>query len=117
MTSHHRLNYVAQTTSPDITVAVNLFSRYSSEPKKDLYRDLVKVLAYLIQTKNIYLQYDRLNESTYNVYSDSSFKIQNAVTTIGTAHMVNGTVFDFFKSKKVFSSYKRDRIRKCVLCS
>lgn len=85
----NRLNCVAQTTRPDIAVAVNLFSRYSSQPTNELFKELLKLLAYLIQTRNIVIQYDRLKELVYNVYSDASFKRINSTTTIGVAHMVN----------------------------
>ena len=60
----------------------------------------------MVRTKTIWLRFDRLEKVVYNVYTDASFRKNGAVTTIGTAHMINGSVFDWscFKSKKVYSS-------------
>ena len=46
----------------------------------------------------------------YNVYSEASYKRADSITTIGVAHMINGTVYDWdcFKSNKVYSSVNEE---------
>lgn len=101
-----RLNYLAMTTRPDLAIYVNILSRYNQEPTVELMKNAIKIVSYLTQTKDLVLQFTRLDKINFCLYSDSSFKIANGESTIGLVAMFNGTAFDWscFKNKNVCTS-------------
>ena len=68
------LLYLALSTRPDITYAVNTLSRRNSDPSTEHFRLATRVIRYLMGTRNLKLLYRRRNSSsTLTAYTDSDF--------------------------------------------
>lgn len=89
-----RLNYLASTIRPDLQIYVNVLSR-CSRPTVELLRELLKVLNYLDKTAEMKLEFKRQSDLNFEIYSDASYFRSTGESTIGLAHMINGTVFDW----------------------
>ncbi|KAK4386328.1 Retrovirus-related Pol polyprotein from transposon TNT 1-94 [Sesamum angolense] len=74
------LMYIMNCTRPDIAYAVNKLSRFTSNPSKDHWKGLIRVLRYLKYTSNYGLHYTRY-PAVLEGYSDANWisdcKIQN----------------------------------------
>ena len=84
------LMYITNCTRPDLACSVNKLSRYTSNPSKEHWKALVRVLRYLKYTLNFGLQYTRFppvleGYSDANWISDTkdSFSTSGFVFTIG----------------------------------
>ncbi|KAL0368431.1 UNVERIFIED_CONTAM: Retrovirus-related Pol polyprotein from transposon TNT 1-94 [Sesamum calycinum] len=67
------LMYIMNCTRPDIAYAVNKLSRFTSNPSKDHWKGLIRVLRYLKYTSNYGLHYTRY-PAVLEGYSDVSWK-------------------------------------------
>lgn len=66
------LRLVADRTRPDVAFAVGYLSRFADFPSKLLMDDCIRVLRYLIKTKNKSLEYRRGNTFQLQAYCDAS---------------------------------------------
>jgi hypothetical protein len=67
------LMYVMLTTRPDLSVSVNLFSRYQSCATINHWEGLMHVLRYIKSTINLRLFYPKCNADVLCGYADASF--------------------------------------------
>ncbi|KAL0283992.1 UNVERIFIED_CONTAM: Retrovirus-related Pol polyprotein from transposon TNT 1-94 [Sesamum angustifolium] len=66
------LMYIMNCTRPDIAYAVNKLSRFTSNPSKDHWKGLIRVLRYLKYTSNYRLHYTRY-PAVLEGYSDANW--------------------------------------------
>ena len=67
------LNYLANTTRPDISMAVHQCARFSNEPKLSHEKAVKRIIKYLIGTKNLGLKIKVNMSLGFKAYADSDF--------------------------------------------
>lgn len=67
------LLYLSRVTRPDISLAVNKLSRYSSNPSQEHFKYLSRVLNYLNYTKNYQLRLNGTKNTELSCYSDADW--------------------------------------------
>ncbi|XP_070667569.1 secreted RxLR effector protein 161-like [Malus domestica] len=68
------LMYAMICTRPDIAYAVNITSRYQSNPGSEHWAAVKTVLKYLRRTKDMFLVYGRVTELRVEAYTDADFQ-------------------------------------------
>jgi hypothetical protein len=86
------LPYLASTTRPDISQAVSLLARYRAAPTTAHYKAGLRVVSYLLGTKEMGLVYGGTWQQTLEGYVDSDFAgdMDTRKSTTGFVFMLNG---------------------------
>jgi hypothetical protein len=102
------LLYLANTTRPDITLAVGILSRYRAAPTTAHWAAGMRVLAYLKGTLDLGLEYSKKQSSDLLGYVDSDYAacLDTRKSTLGYVFMLNGAAVSWSskKQKSVASS-------------
>ncbi|KAL0308195.1 UNVERIFIED_CONTAM: hypothetical protein Sangu_2989200 [Sesamum angustifolium] len=80
------LRYIMNCTRPDIAYVINKLSRFTSNPSKDHWKGLIRVLIYLKYTSNYGLHYTRY-PAVLEGYSDANW-ISDSKATKSTSGYV-----------------------------
>jgi Reverse transcriptase (RNA-dependent DNA polymerase) len=93
-----KLNYLAQSTRPDIAYAVHQCARFSKDPKQEHSKAVKRIGRYLAGTKNDGLLWE-LNDTGLECFSDADFignwdKV-DAETEVATARSRSGYVINY----------------------
>lgn len=67
------LSYLAGRTRPDISYAVNILSQFQSNPGRMHWEALLKLLSYVISTKDFKLNLSNMQDLNLTAYSDAAF--------------------------------------------
>ena len=89
------LLWLSACTRPDIAFSTSVVPRYVSNPGMEHYNALIRILAYLQNTKNYGLKYN-MKESGLGlqVYSDASWCVK--FSTSGALYYFDGNLFAWF---------------------
>ncbi|KAL7483041.1 hypothetical protein ACHAW6_008690 [Cyclotella cf. meneghiniana] len=68
-----KLNYLGQTTRPDILYAVHQAAKYSADPRVEHGEALVYIIKYLKATRHIGLQFKPASSKGFQCYCDADF--------------------------------------------
>ena len=68
-----KLNYVAQTSRPDIVFAVHQLAKYSSDPREPHGDALLHLIRYLKKTREIGIRFSPLPDRGFDCYCDADF--------------------------------------------
>ena len=87
-------------TRPDIAFTVSKLSRFTSNPRTDHWKAIVRVLRYLRYTRNYGLHYTR-DPAILEGYSDASWisDTQNSKATSGYVFTLGGAAVSWKSSK------------------
>lgn len=87
------LMYLMIGTRPDISFAVNYFSKFQENPTTEIWNHLTKILRYLKKTKHFSLIYTKGNESLIG-YSDASWgsDIHDSRSVSGYLFKINSNI-------------------------
>ncbi|CAI6374264.1 unnamed protein product [Macrosiphum euphorbiae] len=100
------LMYVMIQTRPDLSVAVNLFSRYQSQPTDSLYIQLKRVLRYVKGTTDFGLIYKKGKEvSPLRGFVDADF-----ANDINDRKSTSGYLFQIYGSTVCWSTRKQSTV-------
>jgi hypothetical protein len=90
------LNHLARWTRPDLATAVSFASRNASNPSKNDFEAIAKILGYLESTRDLRLVLNGKNISTVNLYTDSDwagdqtdFKSQSGILVFLGANLIS----------------------------
>jgi Reverse transcriptase (RNA-dependent DNA polymerase) len=93
-----KLNYLAQSTRPDIAYAVHQCARFSEDPKEEHSKAVKRIRRYLAGTKNEGLLW-KPNDSGLGCYSDADFAgnwdKEEAETEVTTARSRSGYILNY----------------------
>ncbi|KAK4401028.1 Retrovirus-related Pol polyprotein from transposon TNT 1-94 [Sesamum angolense] len=95
------LMYIMNCTRPDMAYAVNKLSRFTSNPSKDHWKGLIRVLRYLKYTSNYGLHYTRY-PAVLEGYSDANWisDSKDTKSTSGYVFTVGGGAVSWKSSKQ-----------------
>ncbi|KAL0282476.1 UNVERIFIED_CONTAM: Retrovirus-related Pol polyprotein from transposon TNT 1-94, partial [Sesamum angustifolium] len=95
------LMYIINCTRPDIAYAVNKLSRFTSNPSKDHWKGLIRILRYLKYTSNYGLHYTRY-PVVLEGYSDANWISDSKDTkpTSGYVFTIGGGAVSWKSSKQ-----------------
>ncbi|CAL9019848.1 unnamed protein product [Prunus brigantina] len=95
------LMYLTNCTRPDIAYSVNRLSRYTSNPGKDHWKAIVRVLRYLRFTKNVGLHYTRY-PAVLEEYSDANWisDTKDSNSTSGYVFTIGGAAISWRSTKQ-----------------
>ncbi|KAL0445959.1 UNVERIFIED_CONTAM: Retrovirus-related Pol polyprotein from transposon TNT 1-94 [Sesamum latifolium] len=95
------LMYIMNCTRPDIAYAVNKLSRFTSNPSKDHWKGLIRVLRYLKYTSNYGLHYTRY-PAVLEGYSDANWisDSKDTKSTSGYVFTIGGGAVSWKSSKQ-----------------
>ncbi|KAL0333939.1 UNVERIFIED_CONTAM: Retrovirus-related Pol polyprotein from transposon TNT 1-94 [Sesamum angustifolium] len=95
------LMYIMNCTRPDIAYAVNKLSIFTSNPSKDHWKGLIRVLRYLKYTSNYGLHYTRY-PAVLEGYSDANWisDSKDTKSTSGYVFIIGGGVVSWKSSKQ-----------------
>ncbi|KAL0392270.1 UNVERIFIED_CONTAM: Retrovirus-related Pol polyprotein from transposon TNT 1-94 [Sesamum radiatum] len=95
------LMYIMNGTRPDIAYAVNKLSRFTSNPSKDHWKGLIRVLRYLKYTSNYGLHYTRY-PAVLEGYSDANWisDSKDTKSTSGYVFTIGGGAVSWKSSKQ-----------------
>jgi hypothetical protein len=68
-----KLNYLAQTTRPDIMYAVHMVAKYASDPRTEHGEAVLYIVRYLIKTKHYGIRYKPDESKGFYCYADADF--------------------------------------------
>ncbi|KAL0419061.1 UNVERIFIED_CONTAM: Retrovirus-related Pol polyprotein from transposon TNT 1-94 [Sesamum radiatum] len=93
--------YIMNCTRPDIAYAVNKLSRFTSNPSKDHWKGLIRVLRYLKYTSNYGLHYTRY-PAVLEGYSDANWisDSKDTKSTSGYVFTIGGGAVSWKSSKQ-----------------
>ena len=93
--------YVMNYTRPDITYSISKLSRYTSNPRVDHWKAIIKVLRYLRYTLNYGLNYTRY-PVVLEGYSDANWisNMKDIKSTSGYVFTLGGVVVSWKSSKQ-----------------
>jgi hypothetical protein len=96
------LQYLANTTRPDISQAVSLLARYRANPTTAHYKAGLRVVSYLLGTKEMGLVYGGTGQQTLEGYVDSDFAgdMDTRKSTTGFVFMLNGGAISWGSKKQ-----------------
>ena len=85
------LCYATNCTRPDIAYAIGVLSRFTSEPSKDHWLAIKRVMRYLIGTKSLGLFYKEylavikaFSDADWNILSGDSLSTTGYIFTLGS---------------------------------
>ncbi|CAL8092418.1 unnamed protein product [Prunus armeniaca] len=95
------LMYLTNCTRPDIAYSVNRLSRYTSNPGKDHWKAIVRILRYLRYTKNVGLHYTRY-PAVLEGYSDANWisDTKDSNSTSGYVFTIGGAAISWRSTKQ-----------------
>jgi hypothetical protein len=99
------LQYIANSTRPDILYAVNCLGPYTANPSLQHYGALKRILRYLVGTKDLGITYQKSQENNntdtlFHGYTDATYVNNNDLkSTMGYIFLSSGGVITW-KSKK-----------------
>ena len=96
------LQYLANTTRPDISQAVSLLARYRANPTTAHYKAGLRVVSYLLGTKEMGLVYEGTGQQTLEGYVDSDFAgdMDTRKSTTGFVFILNGGAISWGSKKQ-----------------
>ena len=96
------LQYLANTTRPDVSQAVALLARYRGAPTTAHLKAGLRVVRYLLGTKEMGLVYGAVGNSELLGYVDSDFAgdLDTRKTTTGFVYMLNGSAVSWGSKKQ-----------------
>ncbi|KAL7475408.1 hypothetical protein ACHAW6_001324 [Cyclotella cf. meneghiniana] len=68
-----KLNYLAQTSRPDILYATHMAAKYASNPRKEHGEAIMYIVRYLIKTRNVGLHFKPDSSKGFYCYADADF--------------------------------------------
>jgi hypothetical protein len=68
-----KLNYLAQTTRPDILYAVHQVAKYSSDPREPHGEEILYLVRYLKKTRDLGIRFKPNHEKGFECYCDADF--------------------------------------------
>jgi hypothetical protein len=68
-----KLNYLAQTTRPDIMYAMHQIAKYSSDPRQSHGEAILYLVCYLKKTRNLGLKFKPMPKKGFECYCDVDF--------------------------------------------
>ena len=68
-----KLNYLSQTSRPDIQYATHMVAKYSSNPKQEHGQTIVYIARYLIKTRDLGLHFKPDSSKGFYCYADADF--------------------------------------------
>ena len=68
-----KLNYLAQTSRPDILYATHMVAKYASDPRKEHSEAILYIVRYLIKTRDIGLHFKPDTSKGFYCYADADF--------------------------------------------
>lgn len=102
------LSYVMLTTRPDLSFAVNYFSRFQENPTTELTKHLKRILRFLKSTKNLSLVYSRTVDSETPPlvgYADSNYATdQDRKSTSGYLFKCFGNIVSWCTKKQTVTA-------------
>ena len=100
------LMYLANCTRPDISFAVNLLARYSSEPTKRHWKGVKDIFRYLQGTKDLGLFYRRNQDLSVVGYADAGYLSDphTSKSQTGYVFLCGGTTISWKSSKQTLVS-------------
>ena len=103
-----KLNYLAQTTRPDIMVATHMIARYSHDPRKEHGEAIVHLALYLKGTRHIGLRFAPDPKKGFENYVDADFSglwnLHHAETDPSTAKSRSGWIIFYAGCPIMWSS-------------
>ncbi|KAL7503607.1 hypothetical protein ACHAXN_001832 [Cyclotella atomus] len=103
-----KLNYLAQTTRPDIMFAVHQIAKFSSDPRKEHGEAIVYLVRYLKKTRNLGLRFKPDPLAGFECYCDADFSgnwsIIYAMYDPSTAKSRSGWVVFYARCPIIFAS-------------
>jgi hypothetical protein len=96
------LQYLALMTRPDIAVAVNMLGRYQSQPGKEHFMGLKRILRYLKGTMDYKLEYTRKDKCCLEGFADADFANDEA-----DRKSVSGYIFKVYGNTVSWSTKKQ----------
>lgn len=96
------LQFLCQVTRPDITFAVNLFSRYCNEPGLQHWAGVKRIIRYLKGTAKLGLRYSRMNDADTIGYCDADWAgdADGARSSTGYVFLRNETAISWATRKQ-----------------
>jgi len=67
------LNYIATKTRPDIAQAVTYLQRFQTKPTETRYKEALRIVRYLYNTRTMTLKYRKGKENTLSITTDSDW--------------------------------------------
>jgi hypothetical protein len=68
-----KLNYVGQTSRPDIVFAVHQLAKYSADPREPHGKALLYLICYLKKTRDIGIRFSLCSNQGFDCYCDADF--------------------------------------------
>lgn len=96
------LLYVAQMTRPDISLAVNLVSRFSKEPRNIHWTAVKRIFRYLKGTADTRIKYSKKQKQSLIGFSDADWgnDTRDRKSISGSVFMLNGAAISWYSKKQ-----------------